>query len=509
MNMKRTIFLSCLLSCALCFSSLFSLTRAKSSPPGEFRGRPSIDRVLLLSVDGLHAVDLAIFVKFHPNSALAHLSNMGITYTNASTSKPSDSFPGLLSMTTGGGPFSTGVFYDDSFDRNLSPPGSNCDAIGTEVNYSEFIDKNPDALDAGGGIDPAKLPLDPSNGCTPVYPHSYLRVNTIFEVIRDAGLRTAWSDKHPSYEILNGPSGAGIDDLYTPEINANGITGSVAKTEAYDDLKVQAILNEINGKDHTGAEDVGVPAIFGMNFQAVSVGQKLASGGYADAIGNPSPSLQDALNHTDQSIGQMVDALRAQGLLSSTLIIVTAKHGQTPIDRQKSQIINDGTIPDLVNQVQPDLFAFAVQDDISLIWLRDQSLTEDVVEKLSANEGPARIDEILARDALKQLYRDPLKDSRTPDIIVLPNFGVIYAGSKSTKIAEHGGFNRTDTNVALLVSNPQFKRGKKIVSPVETYQIAPTILGALGLDPQSLQAVRIEKTQTLPGLNLSVDEDGR
>src|SRR5207302_7262727 len=117
--------------------------------------------------------------------------------TDASASKPSDSFPGLLAMTTGGTPNSTGVWYDNSYDRALSPPGSRCATTGTQVLYDEGVDKNSAALDAGGGIDPALLPLDPARGCTPVFPHSYLRTNTIFEVIKQHGRRTAWSDKHP------------------------------------------------------------------------------------------------------------------------------------------------------------------------------------------------------------------------------------------------------------------------------------------------------------------------
>ena len=45
-------------------------------------------------------------------------------------------------------------------------------------------------------------------------------MNTVFDVAGRAGLRTAWSDKHPAYEILNGPRGTGIQDLFTPEINS-------------------------------------------------------------------------------------------------------------------------------------------------------------------------------------------------------------------------------------------------------------------------------------------------
>jgi Type I phosphodiesterase / nucleotide pyrophosphatase len=99
---------------------------------------PKSDHVLLLSVDGLHQQDLARYVQSHPNSTLAKLSHLGSAYTNASTSKPSDSFPGLLSMVTGGSPRSTGVFYDDSYDRNLSAPGSNCAVKGTEVDTSRL-----------------------------------------------------------------------------------------------------------------------------------------------------------------------------------------------------------------------------------------------------------------------------------------------------------------------------------------------------------------------------------
>ncbi len=105
--------------------------------------------VLLISIDGLHQLDLANFVASHPNSALAKLTHRGITYCHASTSKPSDSFPGLLAMVTGGSPSVTGVYYDDSsdddsYDRKLSPPGYECATTGIEVVYHESVDRNPD-----------------------------------------------------------------------------------------------------------------------------------------------------------------------------------------------------------------------------------------------------------------------------------------------------------------------------------------------------------------------------
>src|SRR6516225_11864642 len=92
-------------------------------------------------------------------------------------------------------------------------------------------------------------------------------------------------------------------------------------------------INNLMRRPGTGK----APAIFGMNFQAVSVGQKLVAGGY-DAKLAPRPILQHAIAHTDASIGRMVTELNAKGLLNDTLIIVSAKHGQSPIDPTKLQM---------------------------------------------------------------------------------------------------------------------------------------------------------------------------
>jgi hypothetical protein len=190
-----------------------------------------IQRVLLISVDGLHALDLTNYVASHPLSTLAKLSRHGKTYTNASTAQPSDSFPGLASLVTGGSPITTGFWYDVSFNRNLSLPAAPnvimgmasgpCPSTGgAVVELDEGVDLDLTRLDGGGGINPAFLPRDPNNGCQPVFPHQYLRVNTIFEVVKAGGGWTAWTDKHPSYEWTSGPSGKGVDDFFGPEINS-------------------------------------------------------------------------------------------------------------------------------------------------------------------------------------------------------------------------------------------------------------------------------------------------
>jgi hypothetical protein len=452
----------------------------------------------LISIDGFHAIDLANFVASHPDSILAQLSAAGTTFTNAHQITPDDSFPGMTALATGGSPQTTGVWYDETYDRSLLAPGAPNKTRGTVVVYTEDTDIDPHSVDAGGGIDPAKLPVNPAT-MTPVYPHNYVRVNTIFEVVHAAGLRAAWCDKHPAYELLAGPSGTGLDDLFAPEVDADSSTSSVAKIEAYDDTKATAIVNEIDGKDHSGAKQVGVPAIFGMNFQAVSVGEKLSSGGYVDDQGTPSDVLEDAIEHTDASLGKFVAELKANGLYNDTAIIITAKHGQEPLDVSQRRIVSSDLIPTIVNGVEPGLLGKATQDCGALVWLTDQSKTADVVAALHAQADQIGIVKLLYGRSLTLAYDDPAHDSRTPDIIVITRTGTIIAGSKATKISEHGGFDDDNTHVALLVESPG-QEASTVVTPVCATQVAPTVLTALGLDPSALQAVQIEKTQKLPGL---------
>jgi hypothetical protein len=317
---RTTTAIAAVLSSQLAFAAL-----ARADDHGHrFR------HVLLLSIDGFHAVDLAACITAGTCPNLGKLSRYGITYTNARTTTPSDSFPGMLAQLTGGTPKTTGVYYDDSYDRTLfSPdgvfptgPGSCSGNPGTEVVLDESVDYDSTKL-FSGGMNPANLPnkRNADNSCSKLFPHDFLKVNTIFGVAHAAGLYTAWSDKHPTYDIVNGPyvGTPNVDDLYTPEINsniytavppgpasANGVdlksaallcdaTNSVSAfggnspvqyvdcaptTEAYDDVKVNAVINWIDGKSSDGALFRGkVPAIFGMNFQAVSVGEKLVAGG--------------------------------------------------------------------------------------------------------------------------------------------------------------------------------------------------------------------------------------
>ena len=236
---------------------------------------------------------------------------------------------------------------------------------------------------------------------------------------------------------------------------------------------------------------------------------------------------------------------RRRHLFESTLIIVSAKHGQSPIDLKKLAMEpgsghGNQTVVDpvtFVNAADPNVNAvfapfvnpndgsspvasgFLMEDDVGLLWLQDQS-TANVAGVVAQLTTPANAAAMFANvlppgtifDAnvsagaeLAQIYGDPtsgdpIAAARAPNVFIQPNWGVIYSSSKK-KISEHGGGTLDDTGVALIVSNPRL-RHHIVEGHVWTKQVAPTILSALRLDPSALQAVVKERTQVLPGLGL-------
>lgn len=537
---------------------------AHTSTPGSGH----IKHVLLLSIDGMHAVDFYNCAhgvvganggeRYCPN--MAALSQTGINYVNTESSKPSDSFPGMAALASGGTPKTTGLYYDVAYDRSLDAPakttgtglaGGPCTPYatptGTTTDFDQGVDIDDTKLNGGapgaglteGGIaslDPKKLERDPEAGCAPVYPWNFIRVNTLFGVIHAAGGYTAWIDKHPSYSFVGGPGGKGLDDYYAPEVSsavvplpgvktldgvscdpirdsagASAWNSSFDNIQCYDALKVYALLNQIAGKTHSG-EPATVPAVFGMNFQSVYVGQSVneagvAAGGYKNAAGVPSAELLGEIEYVDTAVGIIVNALQDAGIYDDTLLIITAKHGDSPID--PARYVADGTntpatlLGNMIPYSESPLNTTgigATEDDVSVLWLKKGASVNAAVNILQKNATAIGLGEIYYGPSLALNYNvgglEPGEDPRSPDIIVTPNVGVTYSNSTSM-IGDHGGFAHDDTNVMLLVSNPNFRAGT-VVALATTRQVAPTIVQALGVNPAMLDAVRVEGTPVLP-----------
>lgn len=546
----------------LCFSNN---TTAQTS--GLASGK--IKHVLLISIDGMHAVDFYNCANgiagvnngdpYCPNLAL--LAKTGINYVGAVSSRPSDSFPGMAALASGGTPKSTGIYYDVAFDRSLDPPqittgtglaGGSCTAggtpSGTTTDYDQGIALDDTKLNGGapgasltdGGIasiDPKKLVRDPKKGCAPVYPWDFIRVNTAFGVVHAAGGYTAWIDKHASYSAVGGPGGTGLDDYYAPEVDSKVValpgvhtsqdiscatvrdalgisswTSSFENIQCYDSIKVNALLNEIAGKTHAGGGPAKIPALFGMNFQSVYIGQSVnevgvGKGGYLNAAALPSPELVKEIQYVDAAIGNIWNGLYASNIYQDTLIIITAKHGESPIDPALYVANGSNTPATLLGPAIPysesplnTTGIGATEDDVSVLWLKQGASVDSAAELLEKNASAIGLGQIFYGPTLALNYNvggwSAGQDSRSPDIIVTPNVGMTYSGS-TTMIGDHGGFAHDDTNVIMLVSNPTFK-AQTVSNLTTTTQVAPTILQVLGLDPTLLQAVQQEGTAVLP-----------
>ncbi|KGU58667.1 type I phosphodiesterase / nucleotide pyrophosphatase family protein [Burkholderia pseudomallei MSHR983] len=536
-------------ACALAFAGAASAAAVQDR---DHDSRPvDAKRVLLASIDGLHEQDLARCIGANTCPNLALLAKSGVTYTNARTPGLSDSFPGLAALVTGGSPKSAGLFYDVSYDRTLyAPSDATCSGKqGWNVVFDETtgIDAmNGGALthlDGGGAFNPQAIPHARVNGqCVSVYPHDYVKTNTVFEVVKEhlRGSHTAWADKHAwGYDWVNGPSGKGVDDLARTEINSiDPATGTpytdiYTHTEKFDDYHVQAIVNQIDGKNSTGTAAAPVPTLFGTNFQTLSVAQKAtvaSGGGYLDASFTPGPEVANAIAYVDGALGRIIAELRQRGLYDSTVVIVTAKHGQSPTDHTKlvkhgdtltALLEANGFVDPNGNFGQNNTASgnpndgtglvgtgFVQTDDVGLVWLRDPRQLSAAVATLKANlgcnapgicaDGPQAY--ILYGPSVAERFGNPAL-GRTPDIVVQPNPGVIYTSSKK-KDEEHGGNAPDDSHLGLLVSYAGLRQGRTIDAPVLTTQVAPTILRSLGLEPRLLHAVALEGTRVLPGLGL-------
>jgi hypothetical protein len=215
----------------------------------------------------------------------------------------------------------------------------------------------------------------------------------------------------------------------------------------------------------------------------------------------------------------VVAALKNRGLASSTAIILSAKHGQSPQTPSALTRIPDGPIIDALNaawkaespSAAHDLVAFSINDDGMLMWLNDRSgealdfaknfLLEHAGAGNDINGNPkaytsSGLTRVYAGEEAADYFGVNTGDTRVPDIFGVAQYGTVYTGKKG-KIAEHGGVNPQDRDVPLLVTGGAVSEHRVEADRVETTQIAPTILKLLGLEPKPLRAVQIEHTKAL------------
>ena len=201
-------------------------------------GEGAIRHVLLISIDGMHALDFINCAQgvsgvnggapYCPN--LAALAQTGVNYLEAAASEPSDSFPGLMALVSGGSPRTAGAFYDVAYDRSLDPPAtttgngvfgapnlctSDAPPMGTRTEFDEGIDIDQTLLNGGApaGMDGGIASIDPDDYYSP-------EINSIPVAL---------------------PSVPGCNPLpdQTAVSSSNAWTDSFANIQCYDSLKVR------------------------------------------------------------------------------------------------------------------------------------------------------------------------------------------------------------------------------------------------------------------------------
>ncbi|TLZ12918.1 MAG: hypothetical protein E6K31_05285 [Gammaproteobacteria bacterium] len=248
-------------------------------------------------------------------------------------------------------------------------------------------------------------------------------------------------------------------------------------------------------------------------------------GGYVNNGAAAGVVLEGALGFIDTQLERIAAAVDP----SDTMIVVSAKHAQSPLDRSQLRLIDDGEVIGAVNAawaaanptgVNP-LVVFGIDDDGMLLWLADRSekatsfvksfLWRYTSRKAGGSDANGHLVDCsgtVPHSGLRQIYAGaaaaeligvPASDDRVPDIIGIAAIGTVYSNpAKIKKIAEHGGDAPQDRHVPIVLWGAGVNR-VRVDEAVETAQIAPTVLEALGLPAQELKGVKLEHTQALPG----------
>jgi predicted AlkP superfamily pyrophosphatase or phosphodiesterase len=332
--------------------------------------------------------------------------------------------PGILGPLTGASPKATGIPYDEYYDRHYK--------LAIEITETVTI---PPGLK----------------------PHDLLKVPTLFEAAKAKGLKTAFISKHIGYEILQGPSGQGIDRLELPEMVA-------WKGPFRDyDAKNFEMLTGMVAKD--GADIAGIYAI-AANYAMKEHGVVAAE-------------TRAAVGDIDAQVGKVVDAVAAAGRYDDTVFVVLGDHGDTDTP---NAVASKGEGSVIAFLAEKGIKAAKITaDDVMLAWLADSSQAQQAVGLLHTTEAKERfgIDRVLGPDALKAM--GDFADDQMPDFVLMVKPGVVYTKLPSNKKAEHGGGSDSDRRVAFVIEGPGVKSGAVVDTKVNVFSTAPTLAKLLGL----------------------------
>jgi len=256
------------------------------------------------------------------------------------------------------------------------------------------------------------------------------------------------------------------------------------------------------------------------------------------------PSGKAGTRNADTRLGELLKALKAQGLDKTTDVFVTADHGFTTISHasagradlpssflsadlathlnlpQHSGLLGkDPAHPQVVvaadgNSDQIYLPGAGAQDRAAAIvsFLLDQNY----VSGIFVNDSLGRI-----RGTLPMSMLNLIGSARTPVPAIYVNFRSSSAcanalqctvGVSDTPLAtgqgNHGGFSRAETRNFMAAMGPDFKKGFADPAPVSNADIAPTLAQIMGfaLPARGKLAGRVASEALLGGKPVQVEK---
>src|SRR5262249_15875024 len=225
---------------------------------------------VIIFVDGFRADLLDPELAPH----IAALGRAGVRFANAEVGFPSDSMPGILGPLTGPSPKGPGIPYHEYYDRHYK----------LAIEIAETVTVPPG-----------------------LKPHDLLKVPTLFEAAKAKGLKTAFISKHIGYEIVQGPSGQGVDHLELPEMAA--WKGSFKDYDAQNFEMLRGMIAK------EGADIAGI--------YAIAANYAMKDHGFA------ATETRAAVTDIDAQVATVVDAVTAAGRYDDTVFVVMGDHGDT------------------------------------------------------------------------------------------------------------------------------------------------------------------------------------
>jgi predicted AlkP superfamily pyrophosphatase or phosphodiesterase len=217
--------------------------------------------------------------------------------------------------------------------------------------------------------------------------------------------------------------------------------------------------------------------------------------------------VQTDMRDWDNDLGQIEDLYRKEGILNQTLFVITADHGMMPIERWVPATTIENAVA-AAGTTSPDI----ASNSGDFVWLADPTKAQTVADNIMNAKDPGIMcayylggsatqpayspssgcNVTPAIEAANQYLLSALLNGHEPQVVVLGNEGVSFSNPTTTHWkGDHGGASWESQHFPLILAGPGIKQGVTIDSPVQTEDIAPTVLTDMGVTPTGMDGTTL------------------